>query len=201
MEDAERKIINILSDLKHRIFPRPFERLGVGGTSLIGAEIGVYKGEHAQSLLETLSLQKLFLVDPYRLYNEYLEGKSHYGVDQDPLDVAERDAKERLSPYREKIHWIRKKSEDSLGDLPNDLDFVYIDGNHQYEFIARDLNNFFEKLKEGGVLGGHDFYNGFCTEHDGVIQAVTEFSLIKKLKLSIELPDWWVVKGRGLTHI
>ena len=50
----EEKIIETLSNLKHRIFPRPFERLGVKGENLIGAEIGVYKGEHAESLLERI---------------------------------------------------------------------------------------------------------------------------------------------------
>jgi hypothetical protein len=35
----EETIIKLLGDLKHRIFPRPFERLAVAGTGLVGVEI------------------------------------------------------------------------------------------------------------------------------------------------------------------
>jgi len=42
----EEEIINVMSDLKHRIFPRPFERLSTLRTckDLVGAEIGVAGG-------------------------------------------------------------------------------------------------------------------------------------------------------------
>jgi hypothetical protein len=86
-------IVNQLSDLKHRIFPRPFERLALesfakdsgSGHKLVGCEIGVYKAFHALSLLETLKIEKLYLVDPYEMYEKYIEGHAHYGVDQVPL--------------------------------------------------------------------------------------------------------------------
>jgi hypothetical protein len=47
-------IVNLFSDIKHRIFPRPFERLSslTEKKNLIGAEIGVPGGEHALSLLK-----------------------------------------------------------------------------------------------------------------------------------------------------
>lgn len=192
----EKEIINILSNLKHKIFPRPFERLGVKGKDLIGAEIGVYKGEHAESLLENLSIKKLYLIDPYKLYDEYDEGKKHYGIDQDPLDLVEREAQKRLEKYSDKIIWVKKMSTDALIDIPNNLDFVYIDGNHQYEFVKKDIETYYPKIKLGGILGGHDMYNGFCFEHNGVVQAVAEFVVKNNLQLYVELPDWWVVKGK-----
>jgi len=199
MNDNEKNIINQLSDLKHRIFPRPFERLGVKGDELIGVEIGVYKGEHAESLLTNLSIKKLYLIDPYSLYEEYEEGKNHYDVDQDSLEIAEKEALEKLKKYSDNIVLVRKKASEVLNEIPNELDFVYIDGNHQYKFIKEDINNYYSKLKDGGVIGGHDMYNGFCFEHNGVIQAVMEFVLEKKLQLYIELPDWWIIKGKGFS--
>ena len=81
-------------------------------------------------------------------------------------------------------------------NIPDNLDFVYIDGNHQYEFVAKDIKTYYPKLKKGGVLGGHDMYNGFCSEHNGVVQAVAEFAIKNNLQLCVELPDWWVIKGR-----
>ena len=187
-------IITILSNLKHRVFPRPFERLAVSGSNLVGVEIGVYKGEHAESLLLNLDIEKLYLVDPYMLYDEYFEGKSHYGIDQEPLEVAKQQAIKRLGCCFDKITWIEKKSDEAIGDLPDDLDFVYIDGNHDEEFVKHDIKLYFKKLKRGGVIGGHDFYNGYCREHDGVIRAVTQFSTQYNLTLQVELPDWWIKK-------
>ncbi|MGA1868151.1 MAG: class I SAM-dependent methyltransferase [bacterium] len=191
----ENQIINLLSDLKHRIFPRPFERLAVSGKSLIGVEIGIYKAEHAASLLTHLDIKRLYLVDPYELYDDYEEGKAHYGVDQDPLQLARKEACERLAQYGDKVRWILKKSSDiTADDIPDELDFVYIDGNHDEAFVRSDILKFYSQLRQGGVIGGHDFYNGFCREHDGVVRAVTQFSIQNNLTLQVELPDWWIKK-------
>ena len=64
-------IVNQLSDLKHRVFPRPFERLAFESfkdndgnkNKLIGCEIGVYKAFHALSLLENMEIEKLYLIN------------------------------------------------------------------------------------------------------------------------------------------
>jgi len=69
----EEDIINVLSDIKHRIFPRPFERLSSlrnkkNGGGLVGIEIGVSGGDHAISLLESLDIERLYLIDPYENY-------------------------------------------------------------------------------------------------------------------------------------
>jgi len=190
--EPNQSIVNQLSDLKHRVFPRPFERLAVQGG--IGCEIGVYKGDHTLSLFKNLSLTKLYLIDPYSMYDEYTEGHLHYGVDQKPLSEAQLEAIEKLKAYQDKIVWINKLSCDAYREIKESLDFVYIDGNHAYDFVKSDIDNFYPLIKSKGVLGGHDFYNGFCREHDGVVQAVSEFSVHNKLTLQVELPDWWIVK-------
>lgn len=192
-EMNEKKIVDLLSDLKHRIFPRPFERLGVSGKKLIGVEIGVYKADHAESLLRNLDIKHLFLVDPYEMYGEYNEGRDQYGVDQDPLHLAREQATERLARY-DNISWIHKKSSDASDEIPDELDFVYIDGNHEEMFVYEDIVSFYPKIRNGGVIGGHDYYNGFCREHDGVIQAVNKFSTETNINLCVELPDWWITK-------
>lgn len=191
---SNESIIRQLSDLKHRIFPRPFERLAVSGEGLIGCEIGVYKGNHSESLLNTLSISKLYLIDPYDMYDSYIEGHAHYGVDQTPLSEAQKEAIDRLSNYKNKIIWLNQTSDHACKQITEQLDFVYIDGNHAYDFVKADIENYYPLLKSGGVLGGHDFYNGYCREHDGVIKAVIEFAVKNNLLLQVELPDWWVVK-------
>lgn len=51
------------------------------------------------------------------------------------------------------------------------LDYVYIDADHHYEPVCRDIDAWLPKVKPGGIIAGHDFcpYTGY-----GVIQAVTE---------------------------
>lgn len=149
---------------------------------------------HAESMLACLDIKHLYLVDPYVLYDDYEEGKSHYGIDQDPLSIAKEEAFTRLEKSSKKISFIFKKSLDALEDIPDGLDFVYIDGNHDESFVKEEIFSYYRKLRSGGIIGGHDFYNGFCREHDGVIRAVTEFSVKRNEKLSVELPDWWIKK-------
>lgn len=190
----EQAIVTLLGDIKHRIFPRAFERLAVTGRGLVGVEIGVYRGDHAVSLLSHLDIKTLYLVDPYELYADYEEGRNHYGVDNDPLHLAKVEAMDRLAPYAEKVSWVFKLAAEAAMDIPDDVDFVYIDGNHEERFVREDIASFFPKVRHGGVIGGHDFYNGYCREHDGVVRAVTDFSVRNNLTLQAELPDWWIQK-------
>lgn len=191
---SEDEIVDVMSDLKHRVFPRPFERESSlrKREGLIGAEIGVAGGEHALSLLETLSIKKLYLIDPYDIYETYTEGKQHYGADGSGLNVFRARAEILLSNYADRIVWIREKSSDAAKLISEQLDFVYIDGNHAEDFVSQDITDFIPKLSSQGVIGGHDFYNGFQREHDGVVNAVLRSSLLKEFQMRIEVPDWWI---------
>ena len=160
---SEAEIVKCLSDLKHRIFPRPFERLynGTSKKNLVGIEIGVAGGEHSKSMLETLDVKKLYCIDPYIIYDDYHEGRAHFGVDQLPIDKTEIHARKLLENYAEKIIWIRKLSSDAIAEINEEVDFVYIDGNHAEQYVKDDIENYFSLVKKGGIIGGHDFYNGF----------------------------------------
>ncbi len=37
------------------------------------------------------------------------------------------------------------------------LDFVYIDGNHQFKYVADDICEWSRKVRRGGVISGHDY--------------------------------------------
>ncbi len=166
-----------------------------GGQGLVGIEIGVAGGEHALSLLTTLKIKKLYLIDPYEMYESYREGLAHYGLDQKSLTEHESAAKKLLAPYSKKLIWIKKLSSEAINEIMERVDFVYIDGNHQEEFVIEDIKNYFPLIREGGVIGGHDFYNGFQREHDGVVDSVTSFVSELSLKLRTEMPDWWIEKN------
>ncbi len=149
---------------------------------LVGVEIGTYKGKHAKAILENLNIKKLYLVDPYTNYENY----DDYG--REDFNKLFKEAMKRLSKFKDKTLFIRKKSSEALEEIPDNLDFVYIDGNHTYEYAKKDMEDYYKKLKVGGVLSGHDTYI------EGVLKALIEFVNEKKLKLLIFGNDWWCVK-------
>ena len=59
------------------------------------------------------------------------------------------------------------------------VDFVFIDADHSYESVVKDINAWLPKIKKGGMISGHD-YNNPC----GVKRAVNE--LIEGYELSSE---------------
>ncbi len=52
----------------------------------------------------------------------------------------------------------------------NYFDFIYIDANHTYEYVKKDIELWYPKLKNGGMMAGHDYDP--CWE--GVVRAVNE---------------------------
>ena len=54
------------------------------------------------------------------------------------------------------------------------LDFVYLDGNHDFVNVTQDIHYWLKKVKPGGILSGHDYvkYSVFKHNHvKGVVQA------------------------------
>lgn len=160
-----------------------FMRKHFTGKPLVGVEIGVARGDNAKNILETLPVQKLYLVDPYMLY---LEDEILIMTYKDYFSTA----KKKLLKFKGKVKFILKYSLEAIDSIPDNLDFVYIDGNHNYEFVKKDIELYYPKVRRSGVIGGHDFtakFNGLC-------RAVNEFINENKLKKYTKNADWWIVK-------
>lgn len=54
---------------------------------------------------------------------------------------------------------------------PQDADLIFIDANHDYEWVLEDLHAWIDHVADDGILCGHDFTLGF----PGVVEAVQEF--------------------------
>ena len=116
---------------KYRGLPGLFSELGYK----VGVEIGVNKGRFSKWICYKMrrSKPKLFLVDPYKSYKEY----SEY-LDQNLMDSIYAQAQARLKPFN--CEFVKKFSMDAVKDFKdNSLDFVYIDGNHAFEFVVNDI--------------------------------------------------------------
>jgi len=133
---------------------------------LIGAEIGVWMAENSVQIFKNLNIKKLYLIDPWGEDLNYNEkdklNKSKFAYNISMF---------RLNKYKNKFHVIRKTSDNAINDIKEKLDFVYIDGNHTYDYVKKDLENYWKLLKKGGVLAGHD------VNFEGVFKAVYEFSI------------------------
>lgn len=152
---------------------------------LTGVEIGVQEAKNSFNILTTLDIKKLYLVDPYWFYEDVEDFLS-----KDEFIDIKIIAHNRLKNHSDKIEWVEKTSMKSLKIIPNNLDFVYIDGNHLYNFVKDDIAHWIKKIRVGGVLGGHDI------DRPGVIRAFSELiaEYHKNLDYYIKSPDWWVVK-------
>ena len=95
---------------------------------------------------------------------------------------------------------LRKKGVDAATQFEDEsIDFVYIDGDHSYDFVKNDIAAWYPKVKQGGILSGHDYTPGNPQKGHiyGVIQAVTEF--VEQYDLQLQTTDeeyatWWVTK-------
>lgn len=87
---------------------------------------------------------------------------------------------------------VKMKSADALNMFENEsIDFIYIDGNHQYNFVKQDIENYFSKIKPGGIIAGHDYDIYQSTPHvRGVKIAVDKF--FKTPPLNIYADTSWV---------
>ena len=163
-----------------------------GNTKILGVEIGVFEGEYSKELLKELNIEKLYLIDSYEIYENYPDGAMREldNNSETVLNEAKEIAKIRLSKFP--VEFIYKNSEDAINDIPV-VNFVYIDGNHKYEFVKKDIEMYFEKIKPRGVIIGHDFFLP-ASELEGVSKAVLEFALKNKSELFLIPPEWWIVK-------
>jgi hypothetical protein len=147
-----------------------------------GIEVGVFEGDYTEVLAK--SGMKIYGVDPWLDYEGYV-----YGWNQKKLDERYEKTINRLAPYPNTTI-LRETSMDAVKRFDeNSLDFVYIDANHRFKYIAEDLCEWAPKVKEGGVICGHDyapfkhrFLGGGCQ----VKEVVDAFAL------SFEL-DFWVL--------
>ena len=80
-----------------------------------------------------------------------------------------------IEPVKHIINPIRMDSVSAAATYQNgSLDFVYIDGAHNYDAIRADINAWLPKVKPGGYIGGHDYGNNEPEEVNGVKKAVDE---------------------------
>jgi len=65
---------------------------------------------------------------------------------------------DNIKPVRSAVNVIRKDSSTAAADYSDgSLDFVFIDADHTYEGVSKDIKAWLPKVKNGGILAGHDY--------------------------------------------
>lgn len=154
----------------------------------VGVEIGVSEGHSAKRLLDH-GVGFLYLIDLWEDYDGLLDKVT-------PGAFLECWRWSAHQEYVNRVRIIRLAAAEAVKCLPVDfIDFVWIDGNHRYEWVKSDLELYWPKIKPGGVLCGHDYVNN--PPNCEVKRAVDEFVAANGLKLELALPCWIINVGRG----
>ncbi|MFA7192126.1 MAG: FkbM family methyltransferase [Candidatus Paceibacterota bacterium] len=154
-----------------------------------GIEIGVAYGGHAEYILKNTQLKKLYGVDPYKHIWGYNDPMNFYFW---KFNKIYESMLSRLSIFKDRFVIIRKKSKDALGDINEIVDFIYIDADHSYNGVKNDIERWFNKVRIGGFISGHDYGH---PNFPGVKIAIDDF--FKKYKWNVNHDKsgvWWVQK-------
>jgi hypothetical protein len=93
--------------------------------------------------------------------------------------------------HRKYIETIEDYSLSAAEQFSNSsVDCVWIDAKHDYESIYSDMSAWFPKVKEGGIMGGHDFTYDF----GGVPRAVHDFCIKNHLTYIVKHKSFTIVK-------
>jgi hypothetical protein len=159
-----------------------------------GIELGVAFGGHAEFILKNTGIEKLYGVDYYHKMEGSTDNFYWDGIEYSENDYANlyNFTTNRLSVFKDRFEMIREKTDKSHLLVNEELDFIFIDALHTYDGVLSDLKNWYGKIKEGGIISGHDYNH---PNFPGVTRAVDEFcySLNKKMTVC-DGHVWYFVK-------
>ncbi len=161
---------------------------------IIGAEVGVWRGEMSWQLLEHLpQLRCLYMIDAWQPY----KGSNMDGKGIEEMQVAKQEAIAKTHKYGNRRLILQTDSASAANGLIT-LDFVFIDADHTYEGVKRDLHAWWPTVRSGGLFSGHDYKDTHSRNHKfGVKTAVDEFAAEKGLE--VQGPErgkvWWMIKS------
>lgn len=161
----------------------------------VAAEIGVAEGTFAAALLAKCEPRHLHLIDPWGAYESAGDDRQRAGFLAAALDERGRGVApaphatgagddRRFQAVQERfrgdarVQFHRTFSYRAAAALPDrHFDFVYLDGDHTYEYVLRDLLDYSAKIKDDGLILGHDYFEDTfaAKENYAVIGAVNAF--------------------------
>ena len=131
-----------------------------------GAELGVRSGENYYYLLAHCPDLELLGVDLYQIQPEGTGDDHRFQTFEKPDQDFSYDfesyykfIQELQEEFGPRAKFIRDWTTEAAKQVPdNSLDFVFIDADHAYKSVVRDIEDWKPKVKKGGYITGHDYY-------------------------------------------
>lgn len=158
---------------------------------IIGAEIGIKKGDTSYRLLQARPMLTLIMVDPWEVPpagSSYAKEADENALKPQKLhDTCYKQTLARVAFAGKRAVIYREYSETVAKKIPDhSLYFAFLDGDHSYEGLSLDIDLWLPKIKPGGFLSGHDYQH---PKLPGVKKAVDE--VFKSVKLDVNR-TWFV---------
>jgi predicted O-methyltransferase YrrM len=136
------------------------------------AEIGVNKGETSKIFRSLFPEAHLYLIDPWQLNPDYLLSATPISRKSKHYEKAHQIVQEEFKDDPN-VTILRMTSLEAISHTPEKFDLVFIDANHEYTHVKQDILSWLPKVRQGGILAGHD-YAPEIPMFSGVKQAVDE---------------------------
>jgi hypothetical protein len=115
-------------------------------SSRIAVEIGVFEGVNTCTIASSIDKNGiLYGIDPFT--------KGRLGLCYGKLITLLNLRRNKLI---NKVKLIDKLSFDATNDVPNEIDFIFIDGDHSFDGFKKDWIDWSRKVKIGGIVALHD---------------------------------------------
>lgn len=129
---------------------------------VIGAEVGIWRGQMSQKLLELMPNLYLHMVDLWEVPepgSSYFEGSIKIARStQQEFNAAFEETKRRVRKYSERCHIMKMASIEAAKRIKDEhLDFCFLDADHSYKGVSEDIEAWLPKVRKGGILCGHDY--------------------------------------------
>lgn len=190
--DHIRAKFNLDLSQKSPIEIRDFDRQGLAelfgelGFKL-GVEIGVRDGGYSLRLMQSVPGLTLYGVDPYEPHRGY---RDH--VRKSTFQAFEREARDKLEGYTG-YRFLREYSSPALDRFhDNELDFVYIDGDHSFYETTHDIEKWSKKVRPGGIVSGDDYFKHRGNARIHVYQVVNGYTDAWNIK------PWFIVGSKEI---
>lgn len=131
-------------------------------------EIGVFEGYNTREFaLHSNDEAIVYAIDPF------FKGSLGFNYGKIMAKKEWRDKK-----IANKIKIIEGFSWDVTNKIPDNIDFIFIDGDHSFEGVKKDFDLYASKLSSNGIIALHDariFENGWTKPDWGPVRLVEEY--------------------------